>query len=126
MKYKELPSEKLIEKLISTSFESPSSNRKVFEWCNKVSKHVRFLENERIKLVQKYGKDSENGSVSVPKEKLNDFFQEFSKILEMDIDENIEKCPVKEDWFEDDKCLYPKDKNLWISPKEIRDLIGIK
>lgn len=119
MKYKQLPSKKLVEKLISTTFESPSANRKVYNWAQSVLKHINFLENERIKLVQKYGEDDGKGNFSVTKENMNQFFSEFSGILEMDIDEKVNKCPVSEDWFDDEKCSYPKDKSLWISPEEI-------
>ena len=119
MKYKELPSEKLIQKLIATSFESPSANRKVYDWCESVLSHIRFLENERIKLVKKYGSDNGDGNISVPKNQYRQFFSEFNKILEMDIESEIEDCPVKKEWIDDEKCSYPKEKELWISAKEI-------
>lgn len=123
MKYKELPSEKLVQKLLATSFESPSANRKVYNWSESVLKHIRFLEGERIKLVQKYGKKDQNGGMTVTKENMNKFQKEFIDLLEMDIDMPVMECPIKEDWFDDEKCSYPKDKELWATPKEIGSLI---
>lgn len=122
MKYKDLPSEKLVQKLIATSFESPTANRKVFDWSESVLKHIRFLENERIKLVQKYGDNDGNGNYSVPKSKVKEFMEEFTTILEMEINDKIIKCPVEPSWFDDNKCNYPKNKDLWISAVEISTL----
>ena len=89
MKYKQLPSEKTVQKLLATAFESPAANRDVYNWCENVLKHIRFLESERVKLVQKYGKDDGKGNCSVPKENYKQFFDEFSSVLEMDLDENM-------------------------------------
>lgn len=124
MKYKEIPSELTIQKLLATSFESPSANRKVYNWASNILPHIHFLENERIKLVKKYGiKDNKNGFF-VPKSKYPEFWNEFKNILEMDIEGTIEDCPIKEDWFDDDKCSYPKEKELWITPKEIGSILS--
>lgn len=123
MKYKELPSEKLVQKLLATSFESPSANRKVYNWSESVIKHIRFLEGERIKLVQKYGKEDKNGGMTVTKENMDKFQKEFKELLEMEIDVPVYVCPIKEDWFDDEKCSYPKEKELWITPKEIKELV---
>ena len=110
MKYKQLPSEKTIQKLLATAFESPAANRDVYNWCEDVLKHIRFLESERIKLVQKYGKDDGNGNLSVLKDKYNQF---------LEIDEKRQKWPVKQSWFEDDKCNFSTNKDLWFTPQEI-------
>lgn len=119
MKYKQLPSEKLVQKLMATAFESPAANRDVYNWCQEVLKHIRFLESERVKLIQKYGKDDGKGNFSVTNENKNKFFSEFKNILEMEIDESISDCPIKQSWFDDDKCSYPKNKDLWVTPQEI-------
>lgn len=119
VKYKQLPSEKTINKLLATAFESPAANREVYNWCQEVLKHIRFLESERIKLVQKYGKDDGNGNFSVFQDKRAEFFSKFAKILEMDIDEEIKSCPVKQSWFDDERCSFSKNKELWFTPQEI-------
>lgn len=124
MKYKELPSEKLVQKLLATSFESPSANRKVYNWSESVLKHIRFLERERIKLVQKYGEKDQKGGMTVTKDNFGRFQEEFFNLTETEIDEPVLECPIKEDWFDDEKCSYPKEKELWITAKEIKKLIG--
>lgn len=125
MKYKDLPSEKLVQKLLATSFESPTANRDVYDWCDSLLKHIRFLENERVKLVKKYGEGTD-GNFKVSKEKLQDFMQEFEKLRDMEINERIGKCPITRDWFDDDKCSYPEEKILWITPREIGILVNIE
>ena len=119
LKYKSLPSEKLVQKLLATSFESPSANRQVYDWADSILKHIKFLENERVKLVRKYGEEDENCNVKVKQSQMKDFMDEFSSILEMKIKEKIKECPISKDWFDDEKCRYPKDKELWVTPNEI-------
>lgn len=119
LKYKSLPSEKLVQKLLATSFESPSANRQVYDWADSILKHIKFLENERVKLVRKYGEEDENCNVKVKQSQMKDFMDEFSSILEMEINEKIKECPISKDWFDDEKCRYPKDKELWVTPNEI-------
>lgn len=123
MKYKDIPSEKLVQKLLATSFESPTANRDVYDWCDSLLKHIRFLENERLKLIKKYGEEV-RGGLRVPTEKEHDFWEEFNPIKDMEINEEIKKCPIQRDWFTDEKCQYPDEKELWISPSEIGILIG--
>lgn len=125
MKYKDLPQERLIQKLLATSFESPSVNRDVYDWCDSLLKHIRFLENERIKLVKKYGKKDGSGGMKVHRDSLESFSKDFGKILEMEINEEVKKCPIQRDWFSDSKCQYPDDKELWITPREIGFLMNI-
>lgn len=126
MKYKDLPPQKILNKLIATSFESPTNNRMVYDWAESVSKHCKFLESERVKLVQKHGVEKETGVFAVPQDNFNEFAKDFNSILNMEINEKVDSCPVKEDWFDDDKCQYPKEKELWISPAEIKMIVKKK
>lgn len=125
MKYKDLPSEKILRKLLATSFESPSANLKVFEWVNDISKHVQFLENERIKLVRKYGKETEHGEFRVSPENINSFSKDFNEVLNMEIENKIEKCPIEKEWFDDEKCQFSIEKEMWLSPAEIGKILGM-
>lgn len=126
MKYKDLPNERLISKLLLVSFDTPSKNRDIYMWCDEILPHIRFLENERVKLVSKYGEKTNDFEIDVPKNKYNEFFSEFIRVLDMEIDENISNCPAEWEWFDDSKCQYPNDKKLWLSPHDIGILVKIK
>lgn len=125
MKYKDLPSERLIQKLLATSFESPAANREVFYWCESVLSCVRFLESERIKLVKKHGTADEDGNIKVPKENYKAFAEDFEMLLHMRIDKEIPKCPIEREWFDDERCSFAPEKNLWISPAEIGKVLEL-
>ncbi len=124
MTYRNLPQQELIQKLMATSFGSPSTNKKVFDWCNAVSPMITFRENERVKLIEKYGEN--RGDVfAVKPENMADFLSEYNAVLDMETDK-LPVLPISEESFDDESCCYPKDKELWISPKEIAILMGIK
>lgn len=127
MKYKDLPNEKILRKLLATSFESPSANLKVFEWVDDIFKHVQFLENERVKLVRKYGKETKenSGDFRVLPENVHTFHEAFNKVLNMEIEKQIEKCPIEKEWFDDDKCQFSAEKEMWLSPAEIGKILSI-
>jgi hypothetical protein len=73
VKYADLPKEETVQKLVATSFESPSLNWAVYDWSEKILKHIQFLENERVKLVKRYGEADAQGNYKVPNEKLPEF-----------------------------------------------------
>jgi hypothetical protein len=123
VKYADLPKEETVQKLVATSFESPSLNWAVYDWSEKILKHIQFLENERVKLVKRYGEADAQGNCKVPNEKLPEFRKVFAELLNTEIPETIEKCPITKESFSDGKCCYPKEKELWISPIEIYTLL---
>lgn len=124
MKYRDLPKEIVINKLISTSFDSPKTNLMVYNWCNKVLPLIQFVENERVKLIQRYGElDKKTDKISVSPNKMQEFFKEFNEVLDMDIE--MPKLELTENSFDDDKCQYPLDKALWLTPQEIGYIISL-
>lgn len=118
MKYKDLPSEKLVQKILATSF-GPKKDREVADWADQIVKHIKFLESQRIKLVQKFGEKDEEGNCSVPRENLKQFLSEFEEVKEMEINEVISDCPIRRSWFSDDCCIYSKEDEFRIVPKDI-------
>ena len=114
----------MINKLISTSFDSPKTNLMVYNWCNKVLPLIQFVENERVKLIQRYGElDKKTDKMSVKPDKMQEFFKEFNEVLNMDIE--MPKLELTENSFDDDKCQYPIDKALWLTPQEIGYIISL-
>lgn len=116
MKYKDLPSFELLQKLKGFLTGDSQKDNQLFFYCLSVEPSVRFLEDQRIKLVEKYGEPQEAG-YKVKEENLNDFAKEFSDVLEMDVKEKIKPFPIPSDlsWFDSEDCVYPKNKELWIN-----------
>lgn len=123
MKYKDLPKEETIHKLVSIAFDAPARNWQVYEWAESILKCIRFAENERIKLVLKYGDKDADGSVKVPTDKIQQFLCDYNKVLESDVDTSAKPIGITKEWFEN--CEYPKDKALWITPAEIAMIVAI-
>lgn len=128
MKYKDLPNDTLIQKLLQTSFGTPEKDLLVFNYCDSVLKHVRFLESQRIKLIEKYGKEKEHSMFVDPADSKNysKFIEDFNNILGMDIqDSALCSCPIRKEWLDNETCSYSKDKNFWLTPKDIGRILTI-
>lgn len=119
MKYKDLPKYEILNKLQSVSFSKPTTNLRVYRWCDAVSKQLNFAENERAKLVKKYGSEDESGNWNVDHENIEKFFKEWDEVIDMEIQDEIPALNVSFEDFEDENCFYPKEKEQWLSPKEI-------
>ena len=122
MKNKDLPSAELINKLMATSFKSPTLNKQVFLWCNQIIPQIEFVESERIKLIKLYGEDID-GNIIVPKDKEQEFINEFNQVLNADVGVDIIKFSLTEQDFEDDVCRYAKNEQYWLSAKDINTLM---
>jgi len=53
-----------------------------------LNEEVKVIEDQRVKLVSKYGEKGENETVSVSEEKKQEFLKEFSELLETEIELN--------------------------------------
>lgn len=125
MKYKDIPSVEVTSKLIQVSFSSPSKNLSMFRLFEQLKSHQSYIENERNKLIRKYGEQTKDGNYAVSKkEALDKFFLEFNATLDAEIPDNIE-CPnIKEEDFSDDNCFYPIDKTMWPNAKDIATFLN--
>ena len=65
---------------------------KMMKLVNKLNDELKTIENQRVKLVKKYSTE-EQGTVS--EDNKNKFLQEFSVLLETEIDLDWEKIPLK-------------------------------
>jgi len=73
-----------------------------------IDEHLNDIEEHRIKLINKYGKeDKEKNQIEVPPEKMNDFTQEINSLLNEETE--VEFTPVSIDMFGDDLTLSTKD-----------------
>jgi hypothetical protein len=62
----------------------------------KLSEEMAILEENRIKLVKKYGdEDKETKQLSVPQDKAQEFYAEFNELLQLEIDIDFEPIPLQ-------------------------------
>jgi len=62
----------------------------------KISEEMVLLEENRVKLVKKYGEaDAETQQLSVPQEKAQDFYTEFNELLQVEVDIDFEPIPLQ-------------------------------
>lgn len=117
MQYKELPPITTLQKIKSINFKDGQKNLQVFKWCLKIQPLIEFVESERVKIIKKYL--DEKGE-KVAEDKISNFLQEFSNILNMEIEEEV-KSPIEIEWF--DNCDYPEEDML-LTASEIEKIIS--
>ncbi len=63
----------------------------------RLSEEMKMLEENRIKLVKKYGEeDEETKQLSVPPEKTQEFYNEFNELMQIEIDVDFEPVPLEQ------------------------------
>lgn len=128
IKYGMLPPIALCQKIITVSFNTPQKNLAVYKFATACSKHLAYIENERIKLFQKYGTpDDKNSDVYyIPpnSKRFEDFKKSFEEICNMQIEEDIPELPLTEEDFENENCEYSPNKKDWLNGAEISTILG--
>lgn len=123
IKYGELPTVEFCKKLMSVSFNSPKKNLEVYKFCKQMSGYLEYIENEKIKLFQRYGEeDPESPGVYRIKngtEEIEHYQRDWGEILAMEIDEDIKPLPLVESDFFNENCTYSTDKEMWLSALDI-------
>lgn len=122
MKFRDIPSMDSMYRLIQVSFSTPAKNLAMYQLYESLKKHQGYVENERVKLIHKYGEESktEPGKFTVTnQEGIRKFGLEFGSVLEAEIPEKIEPPEISEDDFFDENCSYPYDKAMWPNAKDI-------
>ncbi|HAP66882.1 MAG TPA: hypothetical protein DCQ99_03515 [Nitrospinae bacterium] len=60
----------------------------------KIQPHLKDLEDMRIKLIDKYGKDREGGGREVPPENMKSFMDSFNEVLNEEVTLNIQRIHI--------------------------------
>ena len=87
----------ILNKLVNVSLPAKTSYKFV-KVMQKFNDELKVLEEERQKLIKKYGAETE-GSISVTEENKEAFIKEFSDLMEMEMD--IDWDPISIDAFGD-------------------------
>lgn len=68
---------------------------KVMRLSNAIDAEMQNYEKERIRLVKKYGDESEGGNISVKEENMEIFSKEFGELVESKVDlNNVDKIDI--------------------------------
>lgn len=126
IKYGELPKREVLQKLLSVSFNTPRKNLAVYKFCHEMVQHISYIENERFKIVQKYGEQdkADPARYFIPEgtEESKHYLKEFAQVLDMEIDEDITPLPLAENDFLDN-CFYSPDKADWLNAGDIGKIL---
>lgn len=125
IKYGDLPTYKICEKLLMLSFDSPSKNLSVYCFVTALQEHIQFVENERNKMLEKYcpaipGKPGTYATTPLFKEKMQEVLD-----MELNATNPIPLPDLTENDFTDSQCQYPADKTYWMNGSEIIGIIEL-
>lgn len=88
-------------------------SRKLAKTIKNINEEWIILEDQRTKLIRKYGEEQpdprnpSNTIISVKQENMNEFFKEFSNVLEQEADVEVEQFKVEE--IPEDIKISPQD-----------------
>ena len=83
-----------------------ATSYKFAKFLDLVKRELIILEEERRKLVKKYGTSDENEQVKVPEDKYEEFFKEFQELLSQEV--TLEYNPISINEFGSDVELPAK------------------
>lgn len=124
MKYSDLPKAEVTRKLIATCFDEPTINLYIYKLYISLKDHQQFIENERMKLLEKYGISKGEGRYIVPKENVKEYLEKFAEVLDMEVSDSIPFFNLSEDNFMTEHCNYAKEQELWLSAEDIAAILG--
>lgn len=111
-------------RLSMVSFGSPQKNFEVFKFIKSIEPFQEYFETEYIKLFNKYGTTTENGSHQViGQENVSAYQKELELLLDVDVDDEIYIPNLTISDFDEEHCQYPNDKNLWMNANDIKSIL---
>lgn len=126
MTYGDLPTVPVCQKLVMVSFDSPQKNLSVYRFTEALRPHQSYIENEKLKLLERLGSPDENhiGRYKLEgQDNINEYSQKLTALLSMEIGASLPAPGVTAEDFFDEKCCYPSDKSLWLSAADIASIL---
>lgn len=125
MRYGDLIKGETSVKLTMVSFSSAKKNLDVYKFTKSIEPLMEYYENERSKILQRFGEYNGNGTFNIPQSSVADFKKSMDELLELEITDNI-YCPdLSENDFYDDNCQYPQDKSFWLNAYDISGILAL-
>ena len=127
MKFRELPSEDSLARLVLYAFARDGADQSVFLFCKAVGVALEFFQSQRTKLFQQYGvaSESEPDRLEIKSENKELFYAEMRKLLDSDVQVDIPKLDIEENDFLAENCRKPQNINSVLSASEKMTLIKI-
>lgn len=116
-----------LDKLLDFTFPTMKQTYKVSKFLKIMGRELEVFEDERIKLVKKYGIDDGQGNYSVKPECFDDFNRDLNELLLVDVNtdfttfDDIRNLGISTDDFIDDE-IKPSSKENMLTPI---DLMGL-
>lgn len=120
MKFRELPSEDSLSRLVLYAFARDGADQSVFLFCKAVGVALEFFQSQRTKLFQRFGvaSESEPDRLEIASENKEAFYAEMRKLLDSDVQVEIPKLDIEESDFLAENCRKPQNVSSILSPIE--------
>lgn len=127
MKFRELPSEDSLSRLVLYAFARDGADQSVFLFCKAVGVALEFFQSQRTKLFQQFGVASElePDRLEITSENKEAFYAEMRKLLDSDVQVEIPKLDIEESDFLAENCRKPQNINSVLSASEKMTLIKL-
>lgn len=127
MKFRELPSEDSLSRLVLYAFVRDGADQSVFLFCKAVGTALEFFQSQRTKLFQRFGiaSETEPDRLEITSENKEAFYAEMRKLLDSDVQVEIPKLDIEESDFQTENCRKPQNINSVLSASEKMTLIRI-
>lgn len=119
-----MPNSETCAKLMMVSFRTAKKNLSVYKMVQECSKYNDYLQNERMKLLSKYGTDNRDGTFKLEGDNVGLFNAKVEEILDTECETNFCIPELAEEDFEEDNCQYPNDKRFWINGRDIMAVLS--
>ena len=85
----------VLKKLVNFSLPAKASYN-IMRNMKKIEHEIKPFEESRMKLVEKYGKENEEGKISVTEENLQSFYVEIASLFEEEIEVDVRTIKIEQ------------------------------
>lgn len=123
--YGDLPTREACIKLTTVSFSSPKKNLDVYKFTNDLKVYQEAFNNEKDKLLKQYGTPkADKPSIYWLGDNAPIYYAKIGDLEASQIDNfNISIPNITETDFEERNCAYPADKTMWLTGKDIGEIL---
>ena len=127
MKFRELPSEDTLSRLVLYAFAREGADQSAFLFCKAVGTALEFFHSQRTKLFQQYGAstDTEPDKLEIKPENRHAFYADMKKLLDSKIQIEIPNLDLEESDFLAENCRKPQNIDSVLSTGEKITLIKL-